>query len=88
MSPHRALHASKLGGVADIFKVGFAVDLTRMVSEAAPIPVIASGGAGSMTHFRDVFSLAALAASILHFHEVDMHALKTYHASCGIPMRV
>lgn len=73
-------------------KDGFAIDLTRMVSEAASIPVIASGGAGTMAHFRDVFSQgkadAALAASIFHFHEVDMHALKTYLASCGIPMRV
>lgn len=73
-------------------KNGFALDLTRMVSEAVSIPVIASGGAGTMEHFKDVFTKgkadAALAASIFHFHEVDIHELKTYLDANGIPMRM
>jgi cyclase len=73
-------------------KNGFAVDLTRMVSTAVGIPVIASGGAGKMEHFRDVFQEgkadAALAASIFHFHEIDIHDLKEYLSAQGIPMRL
>lgn len=76
----------------DGMKDGFAIHLTRMVSEAVSIPVIASGGAGKMEHFREVFTKgkadAALAASIFHFHEVDLHDLKAYLAASGIPMRM
>lgn len=73
-------------------KNGFALDLTRAVSQAVPVPVIASGGAGTMAHFRDVFSVAAadaaLAASIFHFSEVGIPDLKAYLQAQGILMRV
>lgn len=72
-------------------KSGFAVDLTRRVSEAVGIPVIASGGAGTMEHFAQVFAEgkadAALAASIFHFHEIDIPQLKIFLAQHGITMR-
>lgn len=72
-------------------KDGFALDLTRSVSEAVSVPVIASGGAGEMEHFRDVFNEgkadAALAASIFHFHEIDITDLKTYIRAQGITVR-
>ncbi len=73
-------------------KAGYDVALTRQVSEAVSIPVIASGGAGDMSHFKTVLTEgkadAALAASLFHFHEVDMKALKTYLKKEGIPMRM
>lgn len=75
----------------DGVKGGFAVDLTRRVSSAVGIPVIASGGAGTMEHFREVFTDgkadAALAASIFHFHEIDIPELKIFLSKHGIPMR-
>ncbi|MEZ0609303.1 imidazole glycerol phosphate synthase subunit HisF [Fibrella sp. WM1] len=73
-------------------KAGFALDLTAAVSGAANIPVIASGGAGTMDHFADVFTTgkadAGLAASIFHFKEIGIPDLKTYLAAQGIPMRL
>lgn len=75
----------------DGVKGGFAVDLTRRVSEAVGIPVIASGGAGKMEHFYEVFTKgkadAALAASIFHFHEIDIPELKIFLEQHGITMR-
>lgn len=72
-------------------KAGFAIELTRSVSAAVNIPVIASGGAGNMEHFRDVFrdanADAALAASIFHFGEVPIPDLKAYLKSQDIPIR-
>jgi cyclase len=63
-------------------KLGFSKDIIRMVTDSVNIPVIASGGAGSMEHFRDVFistgCSAALAASIFHFREVSIPDLKKY----------
>jgi imidazole glycerol-phosphate synthase subunit HisF len=63
-------------------KSGFSIDITSEVSSRLNIPVIASGGAGSMEHFRDVFyntaCSAALAASIFHFGEIDIRDLKKY----------
>lgn len=73
-------------------KAGFALELTAAVSGAANIPVIASGGAGTMGHFADVFTTgkadAGLAASIFHFKEIGIPDLKTYLAAQGIPMRL
>ncbi|MBO9621078.1 MAG: imidazole glycerol phosphate synthase subunit HisF [Niabella sp.] len=73
-------------------KNGFAIDITRTISEALPIPVIASGGAGAMTHFKDVFEQgaadAALAASIFHFREIEISALKNYLQENNIPVRL
>ncbi|MBO0937956.1 imidazole glycerol phosphate synthase subunit HisF [Fibrella sp. HMF5335] len=73
-------------------KAGFALELTAAVSGAANIPVIASGGAGTMAHFTDVFTTgkadAGLAASIFHFKEIGIPDLKQYLAGKGIPMRL
>jgi cyclase len=61
---------------------GFAVELTRQVAETVSIPVIASGGAGKIEHFAKVFTEgkadAGLAASIFHFREIQIPALKDY----------
>ena len=77
---------------ADGTKNGFAVDLTRVISSNISIPVIASGGAGTMADFREVFlegkADAALAASVFHFHEIDIPELKEYLKENGIPVRV
>lgn len=73
-------------------KAGFALEVTRILSEGLPIPVIASGGAGTMEHFKDVFTVgkadAALAASIFHFQEIEIPVLKHYLQSAGITMRL
>lgn len=70
---------------------GFSIGITREVSEKLNIPVIASGGAGTKEHFRDVFSKtscsAALAASIFHFGEISIPVLKEYLSSENIPVR-
>ena len=72
-------------------KSGYDLELTRRVSEAVNVPVIASGGAGNKQHFYDVFTEgkadAALAASLFHYGELDMHELKTYLAQRGLPIR-
>jgi cyclase len=63
-------------------KDGFALDITATLSNALPIPIIASGGAGTMEHFKDVFldanADAALAASIFHYKEISIPDLKNY----------
>jgi len=73
-------------------KAGFANQLTAEISTNASIPIIASGGAGTMEDFYDVFTLgkadAGLAASIFHFKEIEINALKNYLAKKGIPMRI
>ena len=73
-------------------KSGFDCALTAAVSDAVPIPVIASGGAGTVEHFADVFTAghadAALAASIFHFNERSVEALKRYLADRHIPVRL
>ena len=72
-------------------KSGFDCTLTAAVSRAVPIPVIASGGAGTFEHFTDVFTAgyadAALAASIFHFRETSVSELKSFLAAAGIPVR-
>jgi cyclase len=72
-------------------KSGFDCTLTAAVSDAVPIPVIASGGAGTFEHFADVFTNgradAALAASIFHFKEHSVSDLKAFLAGRGIPVR-
>ncbi|CAN5763648.1 imidazole glycerol phosphate synthase subunit HisF [soil metagenome] len=72
-------------------KNGFALDITRQVSEAAQVPVIASGGAGTMEHFVQVFEEAkadaALAASIFHFREIAINDLKKHLSDHQILMR-
>lgn len=73
-------------------KGGFDCDLTAAVSDAVNIPVIASGGAGTFEHFAEVFDRghadAALAASIFHFNEKSVMALKTFLKSRGVPVRI
>jgi len=73
-------------------KGGFALELTRRFSENLHIPIIASGGAGTMEHFVDVFTTggadAALAASIFHFREIDIPELKIFLANHDIPIRL
>lgn len=73
-------------------KAGFACELTAKISGDLQIPVIASGGAGTMEHFTDVFTKgkadAALAASIFHFREIEIPDLKKYLRDQGIVMRL
>ena len=74
----------------DGVKNGFELNLTRIFS-ALDIPVIASGGAGKMEHFKDAFLAGAdacLAASIFHFREIEIRALKTYLRQNGIEVRL
>ena len=73
-------------------KAGFDCPLTAAVSSAVSIPVIASGGAGGLDHFVEVFTAgradAALAASIFHFAETSVRALKIHLHQRGIPVRL
>jgi len=72
-------------------KNGFDVILTHLFSSSLDVPVIASGGAGKMEHFLEIFEKgsadAALAASIFHFREVEIAKLKLYLAENGIAIR-
>ncbi len=72
-------------------KVGFDCELTAAVSRAVSIPVIASGGAGTLDDFVEVFTRgcadAALAASVFHYAETSVRALKDYLHQRGIPVR-
>lgn len=76
---------------ADGTKMGFSIDITRKVSETVSVPVIASGGAGKMEHFVEVFNQtgcsAALAASIFHFGEIPIPELKKYLSDRDIDVR-
>jgi len=73
-------------------KAGFDCPLTAAVSDAVPIPVIASGGAGSFEHFAEVFTTghadAALAASIFHFNTHGVAELKQFLHERGVPVRL
>jgi cyclase len=73
-------------------KDGFDLELTRSISESLEIPIIASGGAGKLEHFYDVFTTgkadAALAASIFHFKEYEVSEVKDYLAERGITVRI
>jgi len=73
-------------------KAGFAVELTRVVSESVSVPVIASGGAGNMEHFVDIFEQgkadAALAASLFHYGEIELPDLKGYLKEKGVEVRI
>lgn len=73
-------------------KNGFAIDISKAVSEAVSIPVIASGGAGTMEHFAEVFTqtnvTAALAASVFHFGQIPIPDLKQYLKTQNIPIRI
>jgi len=73
-------------------KNGFAIEITSKISELVNVPVIASGGAGKMEHFTEVFEAgkadAALAASIFHYKEIDIKELKQYLKLNNIEVRI
>ena len=73
-------------------KAGFAVDITLLLSSTLSVPVIASGGAGTMDHFEEIFEKgkadAALAASIFHYKEIAIPELKQYLSTKNISIRL
>lgn len=73
-------------------KQGFALEITEQLVKDLPVPIIASGGGGSMEHFEDVFNIAkadaALAASIFHFKEIGIPELKQFLKEKGIEIRL
>ena len=73
-------------------KAGYDLELTRAVADAVSIPVIASGGAGTLEHFREALAEggadAALAASLFHYKELEIREVKEYLKSKGIPVRL
>ena len=77
---------------ADGTKAGYDIELTKTIADAVNVPVIASGGAGTMEHFKDALTIggadAALAASLFHFKEMEIMDLKKYLSSEGIPTRI
>jgi cyclase len=76
---------------ADGTKDGFQLEALKLLGESSSLPLIASGGAGNIEHFRDVFMVdgvdAALAASVFHFHEIEIPDLKRYLAEINIAIR-
>jgi cyclase len=77
---------------ADGTKAGYDLEMTRAVSEAVSIPVVASGGAGTPEHLVQALTVgkadAALAASIFHYNEYGIRATKAYLAQHGVPVRL
>jgi len=76
---------------ADGTKAGFELNITEQISSAVNVPVIASGGAGTMEHIKEAFEHgadAALAASIFHYKEIDIMDLKHYLHDNNIPVRL
>ena len=73
-------------------KAGYDIELTRRIAEAVDVPVIASGGAGTMEHFYDAITDgkadAVLAASLFHFKEMEICDLKRYLKDRGISIRI
>lgn len=73
-------------------KNGYDIELTRQIAEAVSVPVIASGGAGTMDHFYDALTTgkadAALAASLFHYKELEIMDLKRYLKDRGLPVRI
>ena len=80
-------------GCGEILKNGFDLPITSLMARSLGVPVIASGGAGTMDDFLAVFQEecgadAALAASVFHYHEIDIGSLKAYLQSRSIPVRL
>lgn len=73
-------------------KAGYDIELTRTIAESVGIPVIASGGAGTLEHFYDALTEgkadAALAASLFHYKELEIHEVKEYLAGRNVPVRL
>ena len=76
----------------DGVKNGFDIEMLEAIASRVKLPLIASGGAGNMRHFAELFQTpgvdAGLAASIFHFREVEIPALKRFLAGEGVPMRL
>ena len=72
-------------------KAGYDLELTRAVADAVSVPVIASGGAGELKHFREAFTEghaeAALAASLFHYKELTIREVKEYLRGEGVSVR-
>lgn len=95
-----AMKADKLGAGeilltsmdGDGTKAGYDIELTRLVAENVSIPVIASGGAGQLSHFYDALTEAkadaALAASLFHFKELEIREVKQYLRERGVSVRL
>ena len=80
-------------GIAiQLAKAGYDLELTRAVSDSVGVPVIASGGAGTMEHFYDALTEggadAALAASLFHFKELEIREVKEYLKNKGVSVRI
>jgi cyclase len=101
LSANKWAHELTLRGAGEILltsmendgtKNGFAIDITNEIASSVSIPVIASGGAGKMEHFAEVFEKgnadAALAASIFHFNEIAIPDLKKYLSEQNIAVRI
>jgi cyclase len=77
---------------ADGTKAGFDIALTNAVASAAPVPVVASGGAGTMQDFEDIFTVgkadAALAASVFHYGQIEIGELKNFLSTRGVAVRI
>jgi cyclase len=76
---------------ADGTKAGFELNITKQISSVVNVPVIASGGAGTMQHIKEAFESgadAALAASIFHYKEIDIMDLKRYLHDNNIAVRL
>lgn len=77
---------------SDGTKDGFSNDIIKLISENVNVPVIASGGAGTIHHFEDVFTIgkadAALAASVFHFNEINIKDLKNELNKKNIKVRL
>lgn len=73
-------------------KAGYDIELTKIIAENVTIPVIASGGAGTLSHFEEALTTgkadAALAASLFHFKELEIHEVKEYLRSKGVSVRL
>lgn len=73
-------------------KAGYDIELTRTISDLVSVPVIASGGAGTMEHFKEALTDgkadATLAASLFHFREIEIRDLKDYLAKENVPVRL
>lgn len=73
-------------------KAGYDLELTRAIAESVSIPVIASGGAGKLEHFKEALTVgmadAALAASLFHYKELEIREVKEYLRREGVPVRL
>ena len=95
-----AVRACKLGAGeilltsmdCDGTKAGYDIELTRTIAERVPVPVIASGGAGTLEHFKEALTEgkadAALAASLFHYKELEIREVKEYLRKANVPVRM